>query len=124
MTVDIYDKSPIGKYSELFVFYRRGHPVHIHSDRKVFEGWMQTSAWLYPPAECEIVRFIPEDAAQSLTGCLHQRRFGRDHEKPCNDPTVLTCAFSECQEANECRCRPSPTAPDKQPLTSDGETKV
>lgn len=61
--VEVYDKSPTGKYSELFVFYRRGHPVHIHSDRKVFEDWMTTSRWLYPPAECEIVRFVLETSA-------------------------------------------------------------
>lgn len=31
------------------------------------------------------------------------RRFGRDHDKPCRNPTVLTCAFWECQVANECQ---------------------
>lgn len=31
------------------------------------------------------------------------RRFGRDHKKKCNDPNVLTCAMSECQNANKCR---------------------
>ena len=31
------------------------------------------------------------------------RRFGPKHEKPCNDPTIETCAMSECQETNECQ---------------------
>jgi hypothetical protein len=31
------------------------------------------------------------------------RRFGRDHDKPCKRPTVLTCAMWECQKANHCR---------------------
>jgi hypothetical protein len=31
------------------------------------------------------------------------RRFGRDHDKPCADPTVLTCTFVECQVANRCQ---------------------
>lgn len=31
------------------------------------------------------------------------RRFGRDHDKPCCNPTVLTCAMPECQIANACR---------------------
>jgi hypothetical protein len=31
------------------------------------------------------------------------RRFGRDHEKPCRDPSVLTCAMPECQYANQCQ---------------------
>lgn len=34
------------------------------------------------------------------------RRFGRDHERKCNSPVVLTCAMWECQVANECRLRP------------------
>ena len=31
------------------------------------------------------------------------RRFGRDHDKPCKQPTVLTCAMPECQLADECQ---------------------
>lgn len=31
------------------------------------------------------------------------RRFGRDHEKPCKRPDVLSCAMVECQMADECR---------------------
>lgn len=31
------------------------------------------------------------------------RRFGREHEKPCKRPTIITCAMWECQYANECR---------------------
>ena len=58
--VDVYEKERATKYTELFVLYRRGHPVHIHHDRKIFENWMLTSKWLYPPSECEIVRFVPE----------------------------------------------------------------
>lgn len=34
------------------------------------------------------------------------RRFGRDHDKPCGDPTMLTCAVPECQIANRCRLLP------------------
>lgn len=30
-----------------------------------------------------------------------RRRFGSRHEKPCNDPGVLTCAKWECQ-VNDC----------------------
>lgn len=48
------------RYGELFVFYRRGQPVHIHSDRGVFDGWLKKQAWLYPASECEIARFLPE----------------------------------------------------------------
>ena len=32
-----------------------------------------------------------------------KRRFGRDHEWPCNNPNVLTCAQPECQYANACQ---------------------
>lgn len=35
-----------------------------------------------------------------------KRRFGRDHERPCNRPGVLTCALPKCQYANECRSHP------------------
>jgi hypothetical protein len=31
------------------------------------------------------------------------RRFGRDHDKPCKRPEVLTCAQWECQQAGECQ---------------------
>jgi hypothetical protein len=31
------------------------------------------------------------------------RRFGREHDKPCRRPEVLTCALCECQRANECQ---------------------
>jgi hypothetical protein len=47
------------RYSELFVFYRDGHPVHIHSDRSVFEDWLARQAWQYPKDRCDIERFIP-----------------------------------------------------------------
>lgn len=47
------------RYAQLFVFYRDGHPVHIHSDRSVFEGWMTKQTWQYPPDRCEIERFVP-----------------------------------------------------------------
>ena len=57
--VEVYEKEATGKYTQLFVFYRDGHPVHIHSDRKVFEDWTQSSKWLYPAHRCEIVRFVP-----------------------------------------------------------------
>jgi hypothetical protein len=32
-----------------------------------------------------------------------QRRFGRDHEKPCRRPDVLTCAKWNCQSAGACQ---------------------
>ena len=35
------------------------------------------------------------------------RRFGRNHAKPCKRPTVLTCAFSECQHADACQHQPT-----------------
>ena len=57
--VKVYDHDRVVKYTELFVFYRDGMPLHIHSDRKVFENWMVSSRWLYPPERCEIERFIP-----------------------------------------------------------------
>jgi hypothetical protein len=31
------------------------------------------------------------------------RRFGRDHERPCKRPNILTCAQWSCQRANECQ---------------------
>lgn len=31
------------------------------------------------------------------------RRFGRDHARPCTQPTVLTCSKWECQKANRCQ---------------------
>ena len=32
-----------------------------------------------------------------------RRRFGRDHDRPCNRPDVLTCAKAECQYADACQ---------------------
>lgn len=32
-----------------------------------------------------------------------RRRFGRDHEQPCNDPNVTTCARWACQAAGCCQ---------------------
>jgi hypothetical protein len=31
-----------------------------------------------------------------------RRRFGRDHDKPCNDPNVLSCSRWACQSINRC----------------------
>jgi hypothetical protein len=31
------------------------------------------------------------------------RRFGRDHDKPCRRPEMLTCAMWKCQRANQCQ---------------------
>jgi hypothetical protein len=31
------------------------------------------------------------------------RRFGRNHDKPCQRPEILTCALVECQKANCCQ---------------------
>jgi len=37
------------------------------------------------------------------------RRFGRNHARSCNRPSVLTCALPECQYADECQAaRPLP----------------
>lgn len=58
--VEVYNPHELAKYTELFVFYRDGAPFHIHSDRGVFENWMKSSTWLYPPERCEIVRFVPD----------------------------------------------------------------
>jgi hypothetical protein len=32
-----------------------------------------------------------------------RRRFGRDHDRPCNNPDMLTCAMPECQYADACQ---------------------
>lgn len=32
-----------------------------------------------------------------------QRRFGKEHDRPCHRPNVLTCAMPECQYANACQ---------------------
>ncbi len=39
-----------------------------------------------------------------------KRRFGSRHEKPCADPSMLTCASAECQIANRCRLNPAKPA--------------
>jgi hypothetical protein len=44
---------------EVFLFYRDKQLFHIHTDRRVFEGWMEKQAWQYPPERCEIVRYVP-----------------------------------------------------------------
>ncbi len=31
------------------------------------------------------------------------RRFGRDHNRPCENPNILTCAIWECQRRGICR---------------------
>lgn len=38
------------------------------------------------------------------------RRFGRDHEQPCNDPSMLTCANPECQYLGACRLPAAPVS--------------
>lgn len=37
-----------------------------------------------------------------------RRRFGRDHDKPCARPEVLTCAMWDCQVRDRCRFPPPP----------------
>ncbi len=32
-----------------------------------------------------------------------KRRFGSAHDKPCKQPTTITCALWRCQYANECQ---------------------
>lgn len=32
-----------------------------------------------------------------------RRRFGRDHDLPCNRPEVLTCALWACQSVGKCQ---------------------
>jgi hypothetical protein len=34
------------------------------------------------------------------------RRFGSDHEKPCAEPEIRTCALWNCQIANQCQMLP------------------
>lgn len=51
--------------NELFVFSVDGHWVHVHSDRSVFEDWMERSPWLYPPDRSEIIRFVPSEIKES-----------------------------------------------------------
>lgn len=41
--------------------------------------------------------------AATETNEVISRRFGRDHEKPCKRPNVLTCAMWKCQSAGECQ---------------------
>ncbi|MGY4622000.1 hypothetical protein ACVWZ4_007227 [Bradyrhizobium sp. USDA 4472] len=41
------------------------------------------------------------------------RRFGSRHEKPCNNPNVLTCAVWECQKADCCQRWPQHPNGDK-----------
>lgn len=43
------------------------------------------------------------DQTQPTTDEVVRRHFGRNHDKPCKRPSVLTCALWECQKANECR---------------------
>lgn len=55
-------KYPDGDYAPaLYYFYRKGQRVHIHSDRTVFETWMEDAPDRYPPSECEIIKYVPED---------------------------------------------------------------
>jgi hypothetical protein len=49
---------------EVFLFYRDKQLHHIHTDRKVFEDWMEKASWQYPPDRCEIVRYVPDGHAQ------------------------------------------------------------
>lgn len=32
-----------------------------------------------------------------------RRRFGRDHDRKCARPEILTCALFECQQRDRCR---------------------
>ena len=44
---------------EIFLFYRNKIFHHAHTDCRVFEKWLEKSPWLYPPDQCEIVRYVP-----------------------------------------------------------------
>ena len=43
------------------------------------------------------------DKIDTTADAIVWRRFGRNHDKPCKRPDILTCALWECQKANECR---------------------
>jgi hypothetical protein len=60
----------------------------------------------------KVTRYQVEDAVMTTdtgatkTGSTDDwtwRRFGRQHDKPCKRPNILTCAMWECQQADECR---------------------
>ena len=40
-----------------------------------------------------------------------RRRFGSDHDSPCDHPRVTTCAYWECQFANRCQGMRDPEKP-------------
>ncbi len=52
---------------------------------------------------------IPSTQSAAAAEDIARRRFGRDHDRPCKIDSVLTCAFSECQEANKCMAAVSST---------------
>lgn len=47
----------------IYCFTRRGHALHYHRDRTVFERWMEKDPWLYPPSECEIIPYTRQPPA-------------------------------------------------------------
>lgn len=73
-------KPDSAKYTELFAFYRDGHPVHIHRDRGVFERWMKDQSWQYPPERCEIQRFVPDGAPPAQQAAPRVVGYGTAHD--------------------------------------------
>ena len=58
-----------GRPDIIYCLVRRGHAVHYHSDRSVFERWLEKDSWQYPPDECEIIPYVPEPAAEPFEIC-------------------------------------------------------
>lgn len=48
-----------GRPDIIYCLVRRGHAVHYHSNRSVFERWLEKDSWQYPPDECEIIPYVP-----------------------------------------------------------------
>ena len=53
----------------IYCLVRRGHAVHYHRDRSVFERWLEKDSWQYPPDECEIIPYVP---ARAHAACLKE----------------------------------------------------
>jgi hypothetical protein len=53
---------------ELFYLYRRGLPLNVYADRSIIDGWLKNAPWMYPPDECEIVRYVLADGPPEPCG--------------------------------------------------------
>lgn len=54
------------------------------------------------PIDAEAARDKVE-AASDLSPSIYMRRFGPEYAKKCRDISVVECAMSDCQYANECQ---------------------